>query len=303
MDKVKELKETISMGVLPAMATPLDDGGSSVNVPVLETLIDFLVGAGVKGVFVGGTTGEGILLNEGERERLHESAMEAIAGRVPALIHIGANTSTESIRLAKHAREIGADAIVAVTPYFYPVHDEGLLDYYRSISAMVPDIPLFAYDIPQMAINSIAPELVPRLTSQIPSFAGLKSSHPDAQRIRRIVDYASENSIVLAGNERIALGSLALGVDGLISGLSTSVPEPFVALADAFERGDIDRARLLQRKINRILDLIPPGGRIGALKMILNERGIPAGPAVPPRPMPSSEWTGWGKIEAILREP
>jgi dihydrodipicolinate synthase/N-acetylneuraminate lyase len=301
MDKVKTLKDTIRMGLLPAMATPLHADGFSVDIDRVKPLIDFLIGAGVKGLFVGGTTGEGIILAEEERIKLHESAMEAISRRVPALLHVGANSSAKSVRLARHAQQIGADAIVAVTPYFYPIHDRALLTHFRTIASAAAETPLFVYDIPHMAINGISPDLLTDLFDGLPLFAGLKSSRPDAQAIRRLVDAAPRDIIVLAGNERIALGSLALGVDGLISGLATAVPEPFVSLVAAFERGDMEGARRLQKKINLILDIIPPGARIGSLKTILAQRGLPIGPATPPRPMPEDSWKAWAKIEGIIR--
>lgn len=294
--KIQILKDKIRYGVVPAMATPLYDDGQRIDELGIRSLVDFLVASGVKGLFIGGTTGEGILLSEEERVSLHERAIKAIDGRVPALIHIGANTTAQSIRLAKHARDVEADAIVAVTPFFYPIHDEALIAYYKTLADAAPDIPLFAYDIPQMAVNSVAPEMIPRLFEMTPSFAGLKSSRADAQLIRRLVDMSPGRAIVLAGNERIALGSLALGVDGLISGLSTAVPEPFVSMVRSFAAGDIDHARLEQKRINRIIDLIPSGARIGAIKTILAERGISVGPAIPPRPMPREGWSAWARI-------
>ena len=182
-NKIEILKANIRLGVIPAMATPLRSDGQSIDESGIRSLVDFLIDAGVRGLFVGGTTGEGILLSEASRIRLHECAMDAIGSRVPALIHIGANTSSRSIRLTQHAVEIKADALVAVTPYFYPIHNEALVDYYRSLAEVAPEIPLFAYDIPQMAINSIAPELIAPLLDNVPSFAGLKSSRPDAQLV------------------------------------------------------------------------------------------------------------------------
>lgn len=290
----------IQGGVLPAMATPLGKKGVKVQAESLKPLVDFLIDAGVKGLFVGGTTGEGILLNVEQRMKLHELTLEAIDGRVPALVHVGTNSSAESHALASHAQKIGAKAIVAVTPYFYPLHDRALLSHFQSLAAVVPDTPFFAYDIPQMAVNTVSLDLLADLGRSIPSFAGLKSSVPDAQKVRLLVDAAGDDMIVLAGNERIALGSLAMGVNGLISGLSTAVPEPFVGLASAFSAGDIEEARRQQKKINRILDLIPTGARIGAIKTILAERGIAVGPAVAPRPMPEEGWTAWDQIQRIL---
>ncbi|MGH2535987.1 MAG: dihydrodipicolinate synthase family protein [Candidatus Promineifilaceae bacterium] len=294
------LNARLRAGVVPAMATPLLDDGYSLNEPALGKLIDFLIAAGVSGLFVGGTTGEGIVLGLETRLRLHELAIARIAGRLPALLHVGANTLAEAETLALHAAELGADAIVAVTPYFYDLNEAGLLAYFQHIGQCAPDTPLLAYDIPHLAVNGISPGLVGKLAAELPSFAGLKSSRPDAQQIRQLIDAAPAEAPLWAGNERITLASLTLGAHGLVSGLATAVPEPLVALTAAFRAGNLEEARRRQAQINQILDRLPAGVRIGALKAILSERGIPAGPAVPPRPMPPAEQPLWPAIEALL---
>lgn len=296
--QISNLKSQISNGVLPAMATPLQAGGYRVNTAMVPQLVEFLLDAGVKGLFVGGTTGEGILLDVAERLRLHQAAVAAVDGRAPLFLHVGANRTDEALTLARQAREIGADAIVAVTPYFYAIGDDGLVDYYRAIGEAVPDLPLLLYDIPHLATNGISPEALARLSRELPTLAGIKTSRPDAQVVRRLLDAAPEHLIVLAGNESIALGLLALGAHGLISGLSTAVPEPFVALTRAFAEGQHHEALRRQRQINRLLALLPAGARIGALKSILAERDLPVGPAVPPRPTPTQSL--WPQIRDLM---
>jgi len=297
---IAKLKSRIRLGVVPAMATPLVAGESTVNIEVLPTLVDFLVNAGVKGLFVGGTTGEGILLDTNQRRRLHEETIMTLGGRVPALIHVGSNTTAESIKLASHAQSVGADAIVAVTPYYYQVNDDALFDHYQAIAAAAPATPLLVYDIPHMAINGISPGLIDRLATNSPSFAGWKSSNADARNVRLLIDATPGDKILLVGNESVALGNLALGADGLISGLSTAVPEPFVRLVSAFEAGDIAEARNQQKKINKMLSLLPPGARIGAIKRILQQRGIQVGEPVPPRPVAPADWLGWQQIAGFV---
>jgi dihydrodipicolinate synthase/N-acetylneuraminate lyase len=160
---------------------------------------------------------------------------------------------------------------------------------------------LLAYDIPHMAVNGVSPALLARLAADLPAFAGIKTSNHDAQAIRRLVEAAPPASLVLAGNERIALGALALGARGLISGLSTAVPEPFVRLTAAFFAGDLAAAQDQQRRVNAMLDLIPAGFRIGALKSLLIQRGIAAGPPVPPRPaLAKDDWPAWPDFAALL---
>ena len=300
-ERVDALIERIAGGATPAMATPLSANGQEINLPVVDQLVDFLIDAGVKGLFVGGTTGEGILLGLEQRLALHERAIRTIDGRVPCLIHVGANNTAEAVVLAKQAHALQADAIIAVTPSFFGMHDSALSAYYREVAAAAPATPLMAYEIPHMAINRVSPALLAELARDLPSFAGVKSSNLDAQVIRGLIDATPPGRIVLAGNERIALGSLSLGAAGLISGLATAVPEPFVRLTSAFFNGDIAEAQSQQRRINAMLDLIPAGARLGAIKSLLCQRGLDVGPPLPPRPaLTADEWPVWPQIAALM---
>ncbi len=296
--KISDLKSKLINGVAPAMATPLQSDGYTVNAAVIPQLVDLLINAGVKGIFAGGTTGEGILLDPGERKRLHETTVSAVNGRVPILLHIGANRLDVAVALAEHASQLKPDAIAAVTPYYYGMDEDSLALYYRTIAQAAPGTPLLLYDIPHMAVNGIGPNLLSRLCDEIAELAGMKTSQRDAQIVRRFIAAAPEDFIILAGNESVALGLMALGVHGLISGLSTAVPEPFVAMTKAFGQGDLTLARQLQNLINQMLAILPAGQRIGAIKHILAERGVPAGPAVPPRPMPEGDY--WPALNDLL---
>jgi len=117
--------------------------------------------------------------------------------------------------------------------------------------------------------------------------------------IRRHIQIAADRFLLLAGNEPIALASLAMGVTGLISGLSTAVPEPFVSLTKAVAKNDLREARRQQQLINQLLTFLPAGARIGAIKQILTERGIEVGTAVPPRPMPAKPI--WPEMQRLLQ--
>ena len=134
----------------------------------------------------------------------------------------------------------------------------------------------------------------------LPNFAGIKCSNVNAQEVVALLDVIPPDSIFLVGNEKIALGTLALGADGHISGLATAVPEPFVALLQAFSRGDIAEARRNQRIIIDILSYIPNGTRIGAIKSLLHQRDILVGPPVPPRPSPGPDWRAWDQIKTKI---
>ena len=298
LDSITTLKQTLHGGVAPAMATPLVPGTHTVNTAVVPQLVNFLLDKGVKGLFIGGTTGEGTQLDDDQRRALHEAAVAA-AGRAPVLLHVGAQRTEAAVALARHAAALRPAAIVAMTPTFYGLSDDALARYYHAIADAAPDTPLFLYDIPQFAVNGIGPALLARLAAELPSLAGLKTSRVDIQIVRQLIDALPPDRILLAGNESAALASLALGADGLISGLSTAIPEPFVALTQAVAAGQLDEARAWQRCINRLLAVLG-GARIGGIKAILNQRGIPVGPPVPT--LDASDAPLWPRAAEILGE-
>lgn len=293
---IAAINHSLYLGALPALATPLRADGR-VDTTAVEALVDWLIGKKVAGIFAGGTTGEGILLPLVERQQLHQAAVAAADGRVPVLVHAGANNTNDTLALAQHAAAIGADGIVVITPTFYPLADDALSVYFQAIADVIPDVPLFLYDIPQMAVNGVSPGLLALLAETVPNLAGVKCSRPDAQHVRQLID-AAPGLAVYAGNERIALGLLALGAKGLISGLATAMPEPFVALTAAVQAGDWLAAQFMQQQINRLLDLLPPTQRIGAVKTILNSRGLAVGQPLPPRP-PCPDTDLWARLQDI----
>ncbi len=290
-NKIAVLREKLTGGVAPAIVTPLLPGSYAVDTAVIPQLVDFLIDRDVKGVFIGGTTGEGPFLDIEARQQLAEAAVSAVNGRIVTILHIGGMRTETAVSLARHAATLGVDAIAAVTPFYYGMHDDGLAAYFHAVADAAPGIPLFLYEIPHMAVNGISPGLAARLSVEIPSLAGVKCSNQSVQAVRRLLDALPPEKFVLIGNETAALGSLALGCVGMVSGLSTAVPEPFVGLAKAFAAGDMDEARRQQHIINQLLLHMPPGARIGGIKAILGSRGVAVGTAVPTLPMPdASPW-------------
>lgn len=297
-NEVRALKEAFRNGVVPAMATPLIAGTYEVNLPVVGPLVEFLLAAGVAGVFAGGTTGEGINLDPAQRRRLHEETVAVTAGRVPVLVHVGAQRTATAVDLARHAAEIGADAIVAVPPVFYGMNDDALARYFHAIAAAAPDLPLFMYDIPQFAVNGISPALLVRMSDELPMMAGVKTSHTDLHSVRRLIDARPEGRIVLVGNEAMVLATMALGGDGMISGLGTAVPEVIIGLLNAYGDGRMAEAQQWQQTLTKLLALLPSGKRIGGIKRILDERGIQVGPPVPE--LPAADEEIWSKMAPLI---
>ena len=295
--KITELKNRVSYGISPALATPLH--GYEVKTDVAAELATWLIGKGSKGLFIGGTTGEGITLDLEQRKRLHAAAIPACkqAGGV-AMAHAGTNNLRDTIGLATHAAEHGADIVAILPGFFYGLSDETILDFFKQVGESIPETGLMFYDIPHMAINGASPTLVKKLCAAVPNFVGLKSSRKEALVIRSLVEALDGVRFILSGNEQMAAGLQVLGVAGMITGLSTAIPEPFVEMGTAIKNGDIATAEKCQGKINKILKLTPPGKRIAFLKKLVTERGFDVGDPLPPRPSTAENF--WAEAESIL---
>jgi len=300
-DKITQLRARLMHGVAPALATPLQKDGYTVNTAVTHQLIDFLAARKTTGVLIGGTTGEGIMLSLTERKRLHEAGIAACKAQnrpYISLTHVGTNTVKDTIDLTQHAIEHSTDAILVLCPYFLKLTDNDLFAYFRHISQIAGDTPMMVYDIPHLAINGISPALLTRLET-LPNFAGIKCSGRDGQIIRALIHALPEGKIFLAGNEKIALGTLAMGAHGMISGLSTAIPEPFVDLCQAVGRGDLAAAQIAHAQINTILTMYDAPHRIGSIKHLLEERGVPVGKPIPPRAAVTTSY--WPAIANYLQ--
>ena len=284
-EKIAQLKSHLSHGVAPALATPLQADGMTVNTAVTNQLIHFLAERGTTGVLIGGTTGEGIMLSLAERIRLHQAGIEAckeVNRPYTSVVQVGANNVQDTLTLTQHAIQHQADLLLVLCPYFLGMNDDDLFSYFATVSQAAGDTPMMVYDIPHLAVNGISPALLKRLGA-LSNFGGIKCSRGDGQIIRQLIDALPEGMLFLAGNEKIALGSLTMGAHGMISGLSTAIPEPFVVLCQAVGAGDLAAARRAHTQINTLLTMYDGARRIGSIKQILQERGVPVGTPIPPR--------------------
>lgn len=304
MKSTTNLFNALHLTVTPAMATPLDRSGYKVNVEIIPQLVDFLIERGVGGIFAGGTTGEGILLSLDERVRLHNAMLEAVNGRTPTLLHIGTNNLVDTVKLGRASLSSSLssspspNALVVMPPTFYKMTNDALFGYFAEIASALPDIPFLVYDIPHLAINGISPDLLTRLCTEIPSFAGIKCSRPDGQALTALLTDLPPDKLFLAGNENLVLGSMAMGATGAISGLSTAIPEPFVAMYSAIKTGHLINATQHHRNIKRILTILNTRPRVGYIKAILRARGIDVGHPMPPRD--TVDESIWDEVSHLL---
>lgn len=259
------------------MVTPFDSEGK-VDTHKLERLTEFLITKGVNCLYPLGTTGEMLRVSVEERKRVAEAVVRTANGRVTVFIHVGAMNATETVELAKHAHEIGADGIGAVTPVFFGANDRELIHYYKTLSDSVPsDFPIYLYSIPQCASNDLKPEVARQIAKECGNVIGIKYSYPDYLRINDYLTINEEKFSVLPGADRLFLPALAMGCDGVVSGISGVYPEPFVAVYKAFIDGDLTKARRLQRLAIRFCEALKNGSNMAYFKEALKFRGVDAG--------------------------
>lgn len=238
-------------GVIPAMITPLR-GRDELDAAGLERLIDNLLAAGVHGLFPLGTTGEAPAISYRLREELIERTCRHAAGRVPVIVGITDTAFAESVRLAEHAAECGAQAVVASAPYYFPAAQEELLDYIVALAAEMP-LPLFLYNAPTNTHHWFRPEIVARAAT-IPRIVGLKDSSADMVYFHSVQQKLKDRQdfTLLVGPEELMAEAVLLGGHGSMCGGANFYPKIYVDLYHAARDRDVEKVNVLQKVVMQI---------------------------------------------------
>jgi len=281
---MRELK-----GIYPAIVTPFDRDGSF-DPGVMRQVIQHQLRAGVHGFYVTGGTGEGLLLTQEERREALETVLDEGEGRVGVIAQVGAFQTGETIELARHASEVGVDAIAAIPPsYFFKPDTEGLVRYYSAV-ADASDVPLLVYNIPQRTGISMTRELFDRLL-QVPKVIGMKDSSGDVYALSLVIGSArGVRPVIFVGEDSAVLNALLVGACGGIGGTYNIMPYLYVQLWDAFQAGEVKEAAGIQTRINRCLDAILTVEFIAGVKQTMMWMGFEVGePRSPLRPLLDGE--------------
>jgi len=275
-------------GVFPAIITPMTPQGAF-NEEAFRQVMEFNIRAGVHGFWVAGGTGECVLLTEEENNRIAEAAAQQAAGRAKIIMHVGALTTAQAVRMAEHAASAGVDAICCVPPFFYPPSDDAIVGHYKAV-ASAADLPFFVYNWPRTTGTEISPELMARLQAEIPQLAGLKHSALTFNNIRTFTDMGLA---CFTGNSALMLPALTIGAVGCIDGPPNVAPELWVEIWNAYQAGDVARAQKAQKRATRVSDLARRYGIHGFAKAVIGERlGIDCGSPRPPLPALTPEQRG-----------
>lgn len=286
-------------GVISAIVTPLKHGGDNIDPEAIREYCDFIIDKGVHGIFALGTTGEGPLLSVAERKSIAEALVAHVNKRVRVIIQTGSMRAEQTIELTKHSRDIGADAGGIVLPYYFELDDEAIFRHFMRIADAVPDFPLFIYNIPECTGNDLAPNLFKRITDSIETIVGVKTSNPDIFQVQDYIRIAEDRCSIFIGYDGLILAGLSAGVAGVVSGNASAFPEPFVEIYQAFERGEVQKAREYQVFIDKLRNVLGDGG-IASFKTALGFRGIKVGRVREPNRDLSAEETA--KLRESLRE-
>jgi 4-hydroxy-tetrahydrodipicolinate synthase len=264
-------------GCYVATLTPFD-GSDRLDEGVVREHAQWLVEQGVDGLCPAGTTGEFLYLTEEEKRRMTAVTVEAVAGRVPVLAGVWALRAPERVALARAAADSGAAGVFLPPPIYYPADDAALIAYYAAVHAATP-LPVFAYNIPQYAANSLSADTVGRML-EAGIIAGIKDSTGNAERVGELVNRFGQEAVVFAASDSFATRGRELGADGFISAIANVMPAEFARLW----RGETS----LQPLVDSMRTALKQVGSIPALKSLLARRGfgidafrLPASPLTP----------------------
>lgn len=267
-------------GLIAATVTPFDERGE-LDLRRVPPIVDHLVASGVTGLYVCGSTGEGVSLTQQERKDVAAAYVEAAAGRLPVVIQVGQNSLRAAADLAAHAQQVGADAVSATCPSYFPIRSlETLIDSMREIAAAAPDVPFYYYHIP--GLTNVELDMVQFLRTAaelMPNLRGLKFTAPLAHQFQECLELDQGRFEVLWGYDEMLLSALAVGGYGAVGSTYNIAAPVYQRVIDAFHRGDLAAARLWQSRAVAFIRVLTSLPFHAALRETLALLGLPCGPS------------------------
>ena len=228
-------------GIFPAFYACYEEDGS-VSPERTRALTEYLIGKGVTGLYVGGSSGECIYQSVNERKIVLENVMAVARGRIVVIAHVACNNTADSMELAAHAESLGVDAIAAIPPIYFHLPPYGIAKYWNDISSAAPHTDFIIYNIPQLAGVALSSSLLKTML-QNPNVIGVKNSSMPVQDIEM---WRDEGAIVFNGPDEQLASGLCAGAIGGVGGTYAAMPELYLAIFRAIGKGDIARAREIQ---------------------------------------------------------
>jgi len=283
-------------GSIVAIVTPFKNG--AVDEEKLRELVEFQIEGGTDAIVPCGTTGESSTLDYEEHDRVIQIVVEQVKKRVPVIAGTGSNSTREAIEMTEHAKQLGADGCLLVTPYYNKPTQEGLYLHYKAVAEAVA-IPQILYNVPGRTGVNLLPETVARL-SVIKNIVAIKEATGSLQQASEILALCGDQIDVLSGDDFITFPMMACGAKGVISVLANIMPKAVASLTDAYFAGDLDKARKLHLdtlKISNAMFIesnpVPVKTALGLMGKCSDEVRLPLAPM---------SAANKAKLEAIMKE-
>lgn len=272
-------------GVIPAFYACYDEEGE-VSPERVRALAGHLIAKGVKGLYVGGSSGECIYQSVADRKTTLENVMAVARGKVTVIAHVACNNTRDSVELARHAESLGVDAIAAIPPIYFHLPESAIADYWNAMSAAAPHTDFVIYNIPQLAGVALTMPLFRKMCEN-PRVVAVKNSSMPVQDIQMFKAAGGEGFVVFNGPDEQFVGGRAMGADGGIGGTYAVMPELFLKADALLRAGRVEDAAAVQYRIDEIIYAMYAckGNLYAVLKEILRLReGLELGGVRPPLP-------------------
>lgn len=263
-------------GIITAVVTPFDED-ENINEDAFRTIIRYLIGQGVHGLFPVGSQGEFFALSKEERKRLMGVAVEEAGGKVFVMPNTGGIATRDCIELSQHAEKIGADAVSMMTPFFIKPSQGELYQHFKAVCSSV-SIPVLAYNNPERSGGVMLNlDTIVRLSQELPNFAGIKDSSGDMTTLGEIIRRTPPDFKVFVGRDSMIFAALMYGASGAVAASSNVAAKLVLGIYDAVHNGEYEKAKEFQRKLAPIRIAFSLGSFPVVMKEALNMIGLPAG--------------------------
>lgn len=301
----EESESNMFEGILPAIITPFRRNPQlDVDYEGLRANIRFLLSKGVHGIVPCGSTGESATLTFEEHEKVIEAAVDEVNGKVPVLAGTGSNNTSEAVTLTKAAKDLGADGVLVISPYYNKPNRSGLIKHYTRLADL--DIPVVMYNVPGRTGQNLTADIVVELAKH-PNIVGIKeasqgfcgSGDAGITQVSRIIEETrDENFRVISGDDALTFPILALGGAGVISVAANVLPGPMVEMYEYFMKGQISRARDLHYQLSPLFRAMFIDTNPIPVKKAVELKGMHGGP--PRLPLDELDAEKTKKLEKVL---
>lgn len=295
--RTMEGKKMNLTGIWPAMVTPFTED-QRINEDAIQKLTNYLIEAGVHGLFALGTNGEFHMLDRDEKLAVAKEIIQTANGRVPVMVGTGGNSTKKVIDLSRDMEALGADALSIITPYFVAPDQTDLAVHYETIASAVT-IPVMLYNIPSKTGMSIEAETVARLAKH-PNILGIKDSSGKFDNIKAYIEATkNEEFAVFAGTDSLILQTLRAGGQGAVAATANVLPDKVLAIYEGFQNNDEQQAEEAQSSLQPLRETFVLGAIPSSLKKAVELAGIPVGP--PRLPVTEAKGEVLQKIENMMQ--